>query len=186
MFAECCRFVCPGFKVEGAFRKIMNDIFLYAEGDSGTRKGLLLTGDYGTGKSTIMQILNKYLWFIGGRDSGDYPIGGFRIDSASYVATGFSMKGRDYLELYTYNGGIPRTICFDELGREPIPSKHFGTELNVMQYILQCRYELRYECKTHITTNLSIEEIQERYGAYIADRINEMFNVIELKGSSRR
>lgn len=186
VFAECCRFVCPGFKVEGAFRKIMNDIFLYAEGDSGAGKGLLLTGDYGTGKSTIMQILNKYLWFIGGRDAGDYPIGGFRIDSASYVSTGFSMKGRDYLELYTYNGGIPRTICFDELGREPIPSKHFGTELNVMQYILQCRYELRYECKTHITTNLSIEEIQDRYGAYIADRINEMFNVIELKGSSRR
>ena len=23
VFAECCRFVCPGFKVEGAFRKIM-------------------------------------------------------------------------------------------------------------------------------------------------------------------
>ena len=48
VFAECCRFVCPGFKVEGAFRKIMNDIFLYAEGDSGAGKGLLLTGDYGT------------------------------------------------------------------------------------------------------------------------------------------
>lgn len=88
--------------------------------------------------------------------------------------------------LYTYNGGNPRTVCFDELGREPLPAKYFGTELNVMQYILQCRYELRSECLTHLTTNLSLPELQQRYGGYIADRINEMFNVIELRGKSHR
>ena len=55
-----------------------------------------------------------------------------------------------------------------------------------MQYVFQCRYELRYDAVTHATTNMTIEEIQLKYGAYIADRINEMFNVIELNGASRR
>ena len=77
-------------------------------------------------------------------------------------------------------------ICFDELGRETIPAKYFGTELNVMQYIFQCRYELRHEAITHVTPNLTIKEIQRIYGAYIADRINEMFNVLDLNGASRR
>lgn len=113
-------------------------------------------------------------------------MGGFRIDSASFIANSFSMRGKDALELYTYNNGSPRMMCFDELGREPIPAKYFGTELNVMQYIFQCRYELRKEALTHATTNLSIKDLQLKYGAYIADRINEMFNVIELGGSSRR
>lgn len=146
----------------------------------------MLCGSIGTGKSTIMQILNRYSYFTSGRNAGDYPIGGFRIESASYVANSFSMKGKDALELYTYNSGNPRTICFDELGREPCPTKYFGTEMNVMQYIFQCRYELRHEALTHVTTNLNAKEIQCRYGAYIADRINEMFNVIEINGSSRR
>ena len=141
----------------------MNQLFLYTEGRSGkldANKGLLLRGDIGTGKSTIMQILNRYSYFTRGKAKGGYPIGGFRIDSASCIANGFSMRGKDALELYTYNNGTPRMICFDELGREPIPAKYFGTELNVMQYIFQCRYELRHEAITHVTTNLTIKEIQ--------------------------
>lgn len=77
-------------------------------------------------------------------------------------------------------------MAFDELGREPCPAKYFGTEVNVMQYIFQCRYEFRNECLTHVTTNFSPKEIQRMYGSYIADRINEMFNVIEMTGQSRR
>lgn len=167
----------------------MNQMYLYVENRTGgldPKKGLLLCGEIGTGKSTIMQILNRYSYFTSGKDRGDYPVGGFRIDSASYIANCFSMRGKDALELYTYNHGTPRMICFDELGREPLPAKYFGTELNVMQYIFQCRYELRNEAITHATTNLKPKGIQDKYGAYIADRINEMFNVVELNGKSRR
>ncbi|WP_291582003.1 hypothetical protein [Bacteroides sp.] len=188
-FKECCKFICPGFVIDNMNRNIMNQLFLYTENRSkklDSQKGIMLCGTIGTGKSTIIQILNRYSYFTRGRNLGDYPIGGFRIESASYVANNFSMRGKDALDLYTYNNGNPRTICFDELGREPRPAKYFGTELNVMQYIFQCRYELRREALTHVTTNLTVEEIQDKYGAYIADRINEMFNVIRLDGASRR
>ena len=140
----------------------------------------------GLGDVYKRQILNRYSYFTRGKARGGYPVGGFRVDSTSGIANSFSMRGKDALELYTYNNGTPRMICFDELGREPIPAKYFGTELNVMQYIFQCRYELRHEAITHVTTNLTIKEIQTIYGAYIADRINEMFNVLDLNGASRR
>lgn len=146
----------------------------------------MAVGDIGTGKSTIIQIMNMYDKLSKGLSIGGYPIGGFRIESASTAATAYSTKGPDALETYTYNKGNPHTISFDELGREPILAKYFGTELNVMQYLFQCRYELRHEVITHVTTNLSLKDVQSTYGAYIADRINEMFNVIELKGKSRR
>lgn len=70
----------------------MNQLFLYAEGRSeklDVNKGLLLRGNIGTGKSTIMQILNRYSYFTRGKSKGGYPIGGFRIDSASCIANGF-------------------------------------------------------------------------------------------------
>ena len=62
----------------------MNQLFLYTEGRGklDTNKGLLLRGDIGTGKSTIMQILNRYGYFTRGKAKGGYPVGGFRIDSA--------------------------------------------------------------------------------------------------------
>lgn len=189
-FKRCCEFVCKGFSVDDGNRKIINELFLYMEKRSNRldpEKGILLHGSIGSGKSTIMHILNRYSYFTSGRNIGDYPIGGFRIDSASHVANAYTVKGNGSLEPYTYNSGKPRTICFDELGREPMPAKYFGTELNVMQYVFQCRYEFRREALTHATTNMEPNEIKDKYGSYIADRVNEMFNVINLdRRKSRR
>lgn len=188
-FKGCCTHVCPEFIIDDANRGLVNEIYLYVEGRSkklDSAKGLLLTGDIGTGKSTLMQIVSRYRYFTRGKDKGGYGIGGFPINSASSIANSYAMKGKDALEPYTYNYNKPHTVCFDEIGREPMPTKYFGTELNVMQYIFQCRYELRHDCMTHATTNMTIGEIQQRYGAYIADRINEMFNVITIRGRSKR
>lgn len=116
--------------------------------------------------------------------------GGFKCVNCSNIANLFSSKGILELDVYTYNeterGIKPVPFGFDELGREPIPSKYFGTEVNVMQYILSIRYELRNSCKTFVTTNIRKELIGQVYGEYIADRLNEMFNFVEVKGISRR
>jgi len=78
-------------------------------------------------------------------------------------------------------------LAIDELGREPMDAKHYGTGINVVQIILQLRYEVRREFITLATTNLNPDiEFESKYGDYIADRVKEMFNVIEIKGKSRR
>jgi hypothetical protein len=175
--------------VDGYNRSLFNEVFAYLEGRSAIldpRKGLLLTGPIGSGKTTLIRAVAFYQKLALGLKDGRCE-GGFRIDSASYVAMLFMTGGYTALQPYTYNEDKSAyTVCFDELGREPLPVKYFGSELNVMQYILQCRYESIADCLTHVTTNLSVEELEERYGDYIADRINEMFNVCQLNGASRR
>ena len=167
----------------------MNSIYKYLVGMQGSldrRKGFLFWGGIGTGKSTIIDIIRLFDKMSKGRNFNGYHIGGFKTITASYLANQYSDKGIEALEHYTYNKLNPITLAIDELGREPCPAKYFGTEMNVLQYLLHCSYELRSECITHVTTNLSPKEIQSKYGSYIADRINEMFNIIEVPGNSRR
>ncbi len=45
-----------------------------------------------------------------------------------------------------------------------------------VQYILQRRYDLRFGDFTHITSNLSPDQIADVYGEHIYDRCMEMFN----------
>jgi DNA replication protein DnaC len=57
-----------------------------------------------------------------------------------------------------------------------------------MAEILTDRYDMfiRHKMKTHITTNLTFQQIKESYGGRFYDRMKEMFNVISLTGKSLR
>lgn len=176
--------VCPEFVVDAHNREVMNDLFFYVNDKPGNldpKKGILLWGNVGTGKSTIIKIIGEEL---------RYRNQGYKTVNCSYLATQFSAIGLDALNQSTYNegsmGARPVNRAFDELGREPIPAKHYGNELNVMQYIFQCRYELRSVVRTFATTNIAPVSLANIYGDYIFDRINEMFNIVELNGASRR
>lgn len=189
LFKAACVKECPSFEISDINRSIMNEIYLYAVGRStklDSSKGLWLHGPIGTGKSTIIQILRTYDFLSKLDDVGWFSTGGFSIVSASLAANMYVSRGLDGLNKMTYNDAKPVTVAFDEVGREPYPVKHFGTEMNVMQFIFQTRYELRYKCLTHVTTNMKPEKIADVYGDYIADRVNEMFNVIKIDGESRR
>ena len=122
--------------------------------------------------------------YSNGKDkTGYYLQGGFPIEAAAFVANQYCKKGIDGILSYDGSNGI--ALGLDEVGREP-KVKHYGTEMDVIQYILQMRYDNRRGCITFVTTNLLPEEIHLKYGEYIADRVNEMFNVVEIGGKSRR
>ena len=105
------------------------------------------------------------------------------LKSAGELANIFSVEGQSALIKFTSDD---INLIIDEVGREPMPAKYYGTELNVIQFILQLRYDHRRDSVTHITTNLNLEDIDQKYGAYIADRCLEMFNFTEFKGASLR
>lgn len=173
--------VCPSFVINDNNRQILNDLYDYAHGEGryNYKKGIFFYGEVGTGKSTMMKILAEYQRLFGH---------GFKCVNCSSLTASFATYGIDELNESTWNEyGTRRKPVergFDELGRETLPARYFGNELNVMQHVLQLRYDLKV--KTHITTNLKIEEIEHRYGAHIYDRCIEMFNFIEVKGESFR
>ncbi|MCD7898885.1 MAG: hypothetical protein LUH22_03155 [Bacteroides sp.] len=110
---------------------------------------------------------------------------GFGFISAAELALLYANNGLAGIEKYTAPHRMTH-LAIDEVGREPLISKHFGTDLNVIQLILQLRYEHRWEVKTHLTSNLNPDKEFHIYGDFVVDRIKEMFNVIEIKGKSRR
>lgn len=150
-------------------------------------KGICLYGGVGGGKSTLMALFtrNKRQCYrlVSCRDvSAAFTAGGDDALQQYYeMKHGFFMDSRVFYQQKTGH-------CFDDLGTEE-SRQHFGNRLNVMAEIMLNRYDRRreygWEC-THITTNLTVEEIEKYYGTRVKDRFREMFNLIELKGDSRR
>jgi DNA replication protein DnaC len=183
-FKEKIYEICPEFEVDRFNKNVLNDIFLYinGEGNLDSSKGILLWGNIGTGKSTLLKIIAETMRLQGR---------GFKVVNCPFLAADYSNCGMEALNESTWNtvqhgASRPLNRGFDELGREPIPSRYYGNEMNVMQYVLHCRYDFRQTVKTFATTNLRQEAIANMYGEYIFDRIGEMCNFIELRGESRR
>lgn len=146
------------------------------------KKGFFLYGPVGTGKSTFLKGVQKYMNTIKARYfEKDYRIG-FFWKSASELANSYAGDGQEKLLQWCDECNL----LIDELGREPRPAKHYGTELNVIQFLLQLRYDRRRENITHITSNINPQDVMPMYGDYISDRFREMFNIIPWFGESRR
>lgn len=150
-------------------------------------KGLLLWGPLGVGKSVLLRGLQIYEGKINRACFGfENKSLGFVLTSAAEIALRYTEQGMKGIVKYT-DREFMANLAIDELGREPTDAKYFGTGINVVQTILQLRYEVRREFVTHATTNLNPDtQFTDIYGDYIADRTKELFNVIEIKGETRR
>lgn len=188
LFYEIVKEQIPDFIYDQNNTHIIKNLFLYFTGQKGEydlRKGILLMGGNGTGKTSLLYIFSEL---------GKRRFSGFKVFDCAKITNEYAMKGE--LDAYTYNQlGYNRcavNMGFDELGRESIPANHFGQKLNVMQHILHIRYNLwRTEgVQTYITTNCDVDEIHKLYDnpndRFISDRIKEMYNQIHLGGDSRR
>ncbi len=123
----------------------------------GHHKGILLAGNVGSGKTTLIDIIRRFRPARKSRAAQVVEM----IEEAK--ATPELLKKFD--------------LFLDELGTE---KKSYGAEL--MPAFLEMRYE-QFKSKgllTHITTNMSMEEIAERYGPRIESRLWEMCNIIYL------
>lgn len=65
--------------------------------------------------------------------------------------------------------------------------RHFGRGCNVMGEILLSRYDLFLQSKirTHATTNLNAQELEERYGNRVRSRMRQLFNLIAFDQMSK-
>jgi DNA replication protein DnaC len=135
------------------------------------KKGIMLVGNIGCGKTTLMKLYstNQKQSYI--------------VKSARLIANEFSKDGISSLEYYYENikfapdsfGRNDYSLCLDDIGTDDI-KKHYGESVNPIQDILLTRYDRNII--THGTTNLNAAQLRDMYGDRCFDRMREMFNFI--------
>jgi len=139
-----------------------------------TNKGLLITGKCGTGKTLLFNIFKKIIQHS--------PLMAFSMTSSNRVVGEYDTKGSQSLKPY-----MTRKYLFDDFGSEN-KGKHYGKDEEVFTTLLEERY-INFQdngLKTHLTSNLTINQIRQRYGDRVHSRLFEMFNIIVLDGHDRR
>lgn len=165
-----------------------DEAFLKANPSYSFKKGLLIHGSVGTGKTTIFKALRSMIANISFYNpTKEYPYlsclaGCFEIVSANEIVRRFSIKGN---EIFTANNAeiINKATCLDDVGTET-EAAYYGQKTNIIAEILQERYEKG--TLTHISSNLNATAFKDAYGLRVYDRMRSMFNDIPLTGNSRR
>lgn len=133
------------------------------------KKGIMLIGGYGVGKTTLMRIFqlkNKLQ---------NCNVEYYRVVSSMQVMREFKEIGASVVDKY-----LSGVICFDDLGRElENAHKHYGESSNIMSEIIQERYLAGV--KTNFTTNFSLAKLTEMYGEVVTSRLFEMCVIIDFK-----
>jgi DNA replication protein DnaC len=168
------------FKFYKEDEEILEKLFLYAIHDIENcekngidlKKGILLIGPVGCGKTTLMKLFSELT-----HEKLHYFVKATRDITAEFIEDGFQVLQR-YGKTY-------KNYCFDDLGVEQ-SIKHFGNECNVIGEILLSRYEYMKINKgiTHATTNLNANDLEKIYGNRVRSRLREMFNVITFPSTT--
>jgi DNA replication protein DnaC len=136
------------------------------------KKGLLIMGPVGVGKTTLMKEFleekNKGPWIT------DYE-----------VKRGVQQEGYNW-----FNRFVMDHLTFDDLGAEPETILSYGHQFNPGEEIIQLRYEVFQRTagrnRTCFTTNYNREDLLARYGERCYSRLQEMCNFIVLEGPDLR
>jgi hypothetical protein len=170
-------------KVSGPFGRILFDLSTWSGGCwsngrpeyeseyADARKGIMIAGTVGVGKTLAMRIISSAL-------NGEYL-------TVPELGTIFSTKGAEGFWAEVSRAGR-WDLFLDDLGAEK-EVKNYSNTLPIEELIYK-RYDLWQTkgIRTHMTTNLSGKQIAERYGARIADRLKEMMTFVVCSGESMR
>jgi hypothetical protein len=129
------------------------------------KKGLMVQGGIGSGKTSILKLIQ--IWLPQSER--------FMYNPVQNVVSDYNAGGDEVIDVYKKK----KERLFDDLGTERI-GKYYGNNVETLQEIIMSRYDLyRYQnVKTHFTTNLENNFILERYGERAFDRLKEMCNLI--------
>ncbi|GAA3563767.1 ATPase [Snuella lapsa] len=133
-------------------------------------KGILLSGPVGCGKTSLMKLLR---YIVPHHKS-------YELIPARNITFTFNNIGFKIIQEY----GNSNFYCFDDLGVETT-GRYFGKDCNVIGEILLSRYDLflQRKIRTHATTNLNAQELEECYGNRVRSRMRRLFNLIAFNGN---
>ena len=134
------------------------------------KKGVLILGNPGSGKTFIMDCLQKII-----------PLdeNGFLKVNVLDVVLEFNLGGHKIFNLRSKHN-----VFYDDLGTED-KGKFYSEYVEVFEKFIQFRYEL-WRSKgiiTHFTSNDTAAELFKRYGLRCKSRLQEMFDIVVIGGN---
>ncbi len=146
------------------------------------KKGVLLSGPVGSGKTSIMALV-RYFQCVQQR----HVLKPCREIGLEFLCKGFETITKYSKSFQKVEGALfPMAYCFDDLGIEN-KATYYGNECDVMKEIILSRYDLFESIGmiTHFTTNLSEEELEERYGENVMSRLHAMTNFMAFDKTAK-
>ncbi len=169
------------FVVDDNNRDIIIQMWLYVTGSTECRwnihKGIYIGGKVGCGKTLLMQSFCEILHLVSGMTVEMIP--------ATLLFQRIIDDGIRSLSC--------RPLFIDELGREQLEMNAYGNKMRPIADLMALRYN--NGARTFFTSNFKISTLSKGrnekgelvgYGQYIGERIQEMTNIVEMPGDSRR
>jgi DNA replication protein DnaC len=147
---------------------VLNDVAEWLTDGNG-KFGLMLCGNVGNGKTTMLNAIARAIRFMGD---------GLRIEDATTIAQVI----KDPVEFGTIRA--VKHLGIDDMGVEPLEVLDYGNVIYPMVELMNYRYAR--QLLTIVSTNLTPKQIREKYGDRIADRFNEMMHRVVFTNESYR
>jgi len=150
-----------------------------------TNKGILIMGNTGRGKTLLMKAFaqNPRISYIvvnaktirdnfKNKELSQKSCG---VESTNYYAGDFKSLGSSMFNQKKYD------LCIDDFGAEEMVNLYGNKEEPVLDVLMK---RLEEGLITHITTNLTFEEMEKRYGSRLVSRLNEQMNILFFSADS--
>ena len=167
------------FVIEKVCQYLNNEKDFESEEGFSLKKGLMIAGNFGSGKTQLMKtykdVKSMLKMKVGFQSCVDMNMRFLKKDE-------FTNKTERFDGIKTFSNKFDsQERIFDDLGEEETTVLDYGNRVCVMAHILSERYKgLKEGCITHVTTNLTKEQIGKVYGGRIESRMFEMFNILNL------
>ena len=140
--------------------------------------GLLLYGTIGSGKTTLAKAISNLIGILFNSAISSERKGVFRV-SALDLAKNVADDPAYFNRLKNQE-----LLFIDDVGTEPASVKSWGNEYSPVTELIYARYDR--QLFTIATSNLKDDDCGDRYGARIADRLEEMFERLHYQNKSYR
>lgn len=134
------------------------------------KKGLLIRGKSGIGKTFLVQCIKK---------NGLNPI---YVESAIEITNIIRQKGG-----YNFPITNEKIIYIDDVGTEEPVVVYYGNHISFFKNYIELFYLNKKDYSSlMISTNNNFDELEQKYGFRVRSRMKEMFNIIDVTGQDMR